>query len=291
MKKLCALTLSLALAASLAAPALADGEMLPLPAPDSAPVEIVPVSAAVGYTAKLTLNGVGLDASAIPACSAPDMLPLRLVAENDHGSASWFADENRSYFYLSDVRIIVDFADNSIEVDSEAAEGAAEVVHGVTFVPAAVLNALEGFAVTGEGDSLAIITPNNAPLVKFAYGVIDELEMASRMKTDVKDFFESLELDYGKNFEDAVFFQGMNINPDAILVGKLTKDADVDAVKAALETFRKGQEETFSWYMGQHLPKVQAAQAVVRDGYVLFLIAEDAGKGVELFNSFVDAQK
>ena len=138
MKKFAALSLSLALTASLAVPALAAEE----------PVQIVPISAtvedsdllltpageetapeaaapAVPYAGSITVNGVALDTSLIPAPSAEGLVPLRLIAESDHGSASWFESENSAAFSLTDAYITVSFADNSITLESEPVEAKA----------------------------------------------------------------------------------------------------------------------------------------------------------------------
>ena len=82
----------------------------------------------------------------------------------------------------------------------------------------------------------------------------------------------------------------MITSPDTLVVGKLADGADVDAVKEALETYRQGQEDTFSWYLGQHLPKVQDARLVVEGDYLFFLIAENADAGEAAFTAFVEAQ-
>lgn len=57
---------------------------------------------AAGYATSITVNGTTLDTSALPEAQG---LPLRLVAEADHGSASWFAEENSSSFYFSKHRV------------------------------------------------------------------------------------------------------------------------------------------------------------------------------------------
>lgn len=60
--------------------------------------------------------------------------------------------------------------------------------------------------------------------------------------------------------EEAVAFFPMITSPDTLILGKLAEDADVEAVKAAFETYRQNQEDTFSWYLSQNLPKVQNAR-------------------------------
>ena len=146
MKKAAALGLSLALTASMTLPALA--------------VEAVPISAVVGYDTAITLNGKALDTSAIPAVDGENLIPLRLIAESDYGSASWFEEENNGWFYLEGGNITVNFADNSITVGDELVKSKATVVSGVTFVDAGVLELFEGYDVAAAEDgSLTITTP------------------------------------------------------------------------------------------------------------------------------------
>ena len=47
------------------------------------------------------------DIAAVPA----GYVPLRAVVQADHGSASWYKDENQSFFYLNGVSIVTDFND------------------------------------------------------------------------------------------------------------------------------------------------------------------------------------
>ena len=289
MKKFACLTLSLALAASLAAPAFAadpnEGIML-----ISAPVDAVPISAPLTYGYEITVNGVKLDTAKLPAADE-SYIPGRLVAESDHGSAGWYAEENTGSFYMDGLYVSVSFADNSITIDEKVLEKTAIVKDGVTYLPLSIFEGVEGYTVKTEENKIDIVTPNNDPLVKLAYSVMDATESSARMKGDTKSFFENFELDYAKNFESAVIFQGMNINPDMLLVGKLTKDADQKAIETALAAFRKSQEDTFSWYMSQHLEKVQAAKPYFNGGYVMFTICEDYDKAEEMFNSWVAEQK
>lgn len=298
MKKFGALALSLALTASLSVPALAaeDTPLLISPNPNAATdsTKVVPISAALSYNTALVLNGETLDTSAIPAPAVPNLLPMRLVAESDHGSAYWSEEENQGYFYLEGSMISVNFADNTIMVDDAAVDGAAVVVNGVTFIPAEVLGALEGYTVHTNSEQdvsrIDITTPNNDPMIKLAYSILESSNMARGMKGDISVFAENYTLPEG-TFTQGVTFFGMNTTPDCLILGKLSEGADVDAVKAAMESYRQQQQETFSWYLPQNLPKVEAAQTVVSGDYILFLIAEDATKGVELFNAFVAAQQ
>ena len=113
--------------------------------------------------------------------------------------------------------------------------------------------------------------------------------MAFGMEADDQTLTDAYGIPAG-SFEQVVAFFPMITSPDTLVVGKLAEGADVDAVKEALETYRQGQEDTFSWYLGQHLPKVQDARLVVEGDYLFFLIAENADAGEAAFTAFVEAQ-
>ena len=93
MKKIGTLALTLALAGSMTVPALAAEETA------------VPISADTGYGTALVLNGETLDLTGIPGVEGGTLLPLRLLAEADHGSAYWDEENNESWFYFGDNRI------------------------------------------------------------------------------------------------------------------------------------------------------------------------------------------
>ena len=282
MKKFASLTLSLALAASLTAPAFAaEGGLLPL-----SPAQTTPLS----YAYEITVNGEKLDTAKLPAAGEA-YIPMRVVAEADHGSAMWSPEENSASFYMGDLYVTVSFADNAITIGEKTLTETAIVADGVTFLPLSVFDGLEGYTVTTGENGITLVTPNNDPLVKLAYSIIDGVELAAGMKTDAKGFFENFQLNYEENFESAALFQGFNINPDTLLIGKLKTGADTKAVEAALESYRAAQEETFSWYMAQHLEKVQNAKTIVNGDYVMFTICEDYDAATELFNAFVAEQK
>lgn len=235
---------------------------------------------AAGYATSITVNGTALDTSALPEAQG---LPLRLVAEADHGSASWFAEENSSSFYFSKHRVEVSFQDGSITVDDNLVEDAvAQVVDGVTFVPTTVLDGLDGITLEETEAGVSITTPNNSPLVKLAYEVADAGGVGYGMAVDA----ESLDT-YGvhsDSFTEAAGFFPMITSPDTIIIGKLAEGKEEQA-KADLEAYRQQQEDTFSWYLSQNLPKVQDARTVVKDGYFLFVIAENADEAVAAFES------
>ena len=279
MKKIGTLALTLALAGSLTVPALAAEETA------------VPISAGTGYGTALVLNGETLDLTGIPGVEGGTLLPLRLLAEADHGSAYWDEENNESWFYFGDNRITVKFADNSVWVDDEQVKSQAYVTGGVTFVEAGVLEMLEGYTAeqAEDGSSITITTPNNDPMVKAAYQIMEDSGMAYAMRTEGSEAEQAFQLPEG-SFEQVIAFTSMNTTPDTLVIGKLAEGADEEAVKAALDAHRQAQHDTFSWYLSQNLPKVEDARILVENGYAFYLIAEDADAGEAAFHAFVEAQ-
>ena len=279
MKKIGTLALTLALAGSLTVPALAAEETA------------VPISADTGYGTALVLNGETLDLTGIPGVEGGTLLPLRLLAEADHGSAYWDEENNESWFYFGDNRITVKFADNSVWVDDEQVKSQAYVTGGVTFVEAGVLEMLEGYTAeqAEDGSSITITTPNNDPMVKAAYQIMEDSGMAYAMRTEGSEAEQAFQLPEG-SFEQLIAFTSMNTTPDTLVIGKLAEGADEEAVKAALEAHRQAQHDTFSWYLSQNLPKVEDARILVENGYAFYLIAEDADAGEAAFHAYVEAQ-
>ena len=279
MKKIGTLALTLALAGSLTVPALAAEETA------------VPISADTGYGTALVLNGETLDLTGIPGVEGGTLLPLRLLAEADHGSAYWDEENNESWFYFGDNRITVKFADNSVWVDDEQVKSQAYVTGGVTFVEAGVLVMLEGYTAeqAEDGSSITITTPNNDPMVKAAYQIMEDSGMAYAMRTEGSEAEQAFQLPEG-SFEQLIAFTSMNTTPDTLVLGKLAEGADEEAVKAALDAHRQAQHDTFSWYLSQNLPKVEDARILVENGYAFYLIAEDADAGEAAFHAYVEAQ-
>ena len=279
MKKIGTLALTLALAGSLTVPALAAEETA------------VPISADTGYGTALVLNGETLDLTGIPGVEGGTLLPLRLLAEADHGSAYWDEENNEGWFYFGDNRITVKFADNSVWVDDEQVKSQAYVTGGVTFVEAGVLEMLEGYTAeqAEDGSSITITTPNNDPMVKAAYQIMEDSGMAYAMRTEGSEAEQAFQLPEG-SFEQVIAFTSMNTTPDTLVLGKLAEGADEEAVKAALDAHRQAQHDTFSWYLSQNLPKVEDARILVENGYAFYLIAEDADAGEAAFHAYVEAQ-
>lgn len=275
MKKFGAAALTLALAGAMTLPAFAAEDLLISSNPNA-------------YSTAITLNGEAVDTTGIPAASRDDLLPLRLVAEADHGTAYWDEESNEGWFNFGPDRIVVQFEANTILVNDVAVNTTAEVREGVTYVPAAVLEGLEGFTVATEDGSVTITTPNNDPMVKLAYSIMENSEMFdSRTYEDTLAEAYQFPVD---QFEQIVAFFPMITSPDTVIVGKLAEGADEKAVTDALEAYRKQQEDTFSWYLAQHLPKVQDARTVIEDGYVFFFIGEKADEAEQMFRDYVAAQ-
>lgn len=275
MKKIGTFALAMTMAASLSTAALAaSSDLLISPNPNG------------GYATQITINGTKLDTATLPAAEG---IPMRLVAESDYGSAGWYEEEGTGSFYMDGCFITVTFSTGAVAVNDKILEGVtAEVKNGVTFLPATLFDGLEGYTLKTEDGKVELTTPNSAPMVKLGYDIVEASQSMGRSKTTGENLtthgFDA------KYFSEAVGFFSLNISPDTVVVGKLAEGAKEDEVKAMLETYRKAQEDTFSWYMSQNLPKVQNAKTVIQDGYMLFLIAEDTDKGIAAFQDWVKAQ-
>ena len=134
-----------------------------------------------------------------------------------------------------------------------------------------------------------ITTPNNDHLVKTAYQIREDSGMAFGMRSDNAEVATLFQLPED-TFEQAICFTSMNTTPDIMVLAKLADGADETAVKEALEAHRQSQHDTFSWYLAQNLPKVEDARSLVEDGYVFYLIAENADAGEAAFHAYVEAQ-
>lgn len=229
------------------------------------------------------------DIAAVPA----GYVPLRAVVQADHGSASWYKDENQSFFYLNGVSIVTDFNDMSVSLNDEKVEEAeALLINGVTYIPVSVLENIEGVTVTdnseGEVESYEISTPNGAPLMKLAYQIVEDSAMLKGGQRSMEELEEWYgELGFKAEFTtEGVAFLPMNTFPDTLILGKLAEGQE-EGLAAFLEEYRSGKEQTFSWYLGQHLLKVQNARFVTEGGWFLFLIAENVEAGVETFRAAV----
>lgn len=215
MKKLGTLALTLTLTGAMALPALAAEEP-----------ELVIAPADTGYGQTIVLNGETLDLTGIPGVSGEELLPLRLLAEADHGSAYWDEENNESWFTFGDNRITVKFADNSVWLDDQQVKSTAQVADGITFVEAGVLSMLEGYTVDRNPEldvnRIDITTPNNDPMVKAAYQIREDSGMAFGMRSDNAEVATLFQLPED-TFEQAICFTSMNTTPDIMVLAKLAR--------------------------------------------------------------------
>lgn len=304
-KRASAAVLALAMTASLGSAALAaDGDRVH-------PVLISANPNADGYDKVITVNGKVLEGyeydrevpgygsesvsvlfSEIPNAPA-GYLPLRAVIQADGGSAYWDGDAYQSTFYLEKDVIRTDFNDMSISVNDEKAEGEALLMEGVTYVPSTILELLEGVTVTdnstAEGESYAITTPNGTPLMLLATQLLETAGVGRGMKATPAELEESYGEAHGFKAEyipEGVAFLPMMVSPDTLVLGKMAEGSQ-EALEAACESYRKSQEETFSRYLSQNLPKVENAQFVTEGDWFMFLIAENVDEAVEAFRTAV----
>ncbi len=255
MKKLGTLLLAGVLAAGLALPAFAaedgaDTVTIPVSELEIMPADLVETSLSgendlplliapnpyartgEGYAMTLVVNGVEADTSALPAA---DGIPLRLLAESDHGSAYWAEEEATGYGYLEGATVGVNVDTGAISLDFEPVEGVQGVeVGGFTFVPVEFINSLEGYAVTVNGDRLEVTTPNNDPMIQMAYEVLDASQCGGRGRTELDYFMEGFDVSMD-NFECGWQFVGFSNSPDALIVAKLAEGADEAAIRAAMD--------------------------------------------------------
>lgn len=301
-KRLSAAALALALGATLAPAALAANE-------DSAPVLISANPNATSFHKTISVNGEvltgydydrevpgwGSETVSVLLSEIPDApagyLPLRAIIQADYGSAYWNQEDSTSSFYLRDDLIFTDFNDMSIKVNDNVVEGEALLLEGVTYVPSTVLNLLEGVTVTDNSadgaESYEIATPNGAPMVKLAHKLLETADMGMGMQSTVDELVSFYGEAHGFKAEymtEGVAFLPMMTSPDTLVLGKLTSGNE-EALKACFESYRKSQEETFSWYLSQNLPKVQNAQFVTEGDWFMFIIGENADAAVELFHT------
>ena len=186
----------------------------------------------------------------------------------DHGSAYWDEENNEGWFYFGDNRVVIKFADNSVTVNDVAVDvDAVDVIAGVTYMSADVFEGWEGYTVawgdpTAEGfQSVSITTPNNDPAVKLAYEIQELCSMGFGMQADEQTLTDAYGIPAG-SFEQVAAFFPMITSPDTRdhrQAGRGSRPGRRGG--RPLETYRQGQEDTFSWYLSQNLPKVQGRPA------------------------------
>ena len=271
MKKLGTLALTLTLTGAMALPALAAEEP-----------ELVIAPADTGYGQTIVLNGETLDLTGIPGVSGEELLPLRLLAEADHGSAYWDEENNESWFTFGDNRITVKFADNSVWLDDQQVKSTAQVADGITFVEAGVLSMLEGYTVDRNPEldvnRIDITTPNNDPMVKAAYQIREDSGMAFGMRSDNAEVTTLFQLPED-TFEQAICFTSMNTTPDIMVLAKLADGADETAVEGGPGGPPPVPARHLLLVPGPEPAQGGGRPLLVEDGYVFYLIAENADAG------------
>lgn len=309
LKRLSAAALALALGASLAPAALAVPENWTAADGARMPMVIAPAPNATGFNKTISVNGEvltgydydkevpgwGSETVSVLLSEIPDApagyLPLRAIIQADGGSAYWNKEDSTSSFYLRKDIIFTDFNDMSINLNDEPVKGQALLLEGVTYVPSTVLNLLDGISVTDNSadgaENYEITTPNGTPLMKLANSLLETAGMGRGMQatpTELEEFYGEAHGFKAEYMTEGVAFLPMMTSPDTLVLGKLTSGNE-EALKACFESYRKSQEETFSWYLSQNLPKVQNAKFVTEGDWFMFLIGENADAAVELFQA------
>ncbi len=286
-----------------------DGAVVPITSTEDK--EVVAPPPRGGYATVISVNGKPMEdfsfSRSIPGWGSKNVtwrideldtvpagyVPLRAIAQADHGSAYWYQEENRSWFTLAGHHIDVSFDDMSVVVDDQPVEGvSALLVNGVTYLPVSVIDGLEGCSVTdlsADGvERYDISTPNGAPMMALAWE-LQELGPLSAGGKSTSETFEQFYGDLGFKAEyvtEFVAFTPMNTTPDTLILGKPAEGA-LDELQAAMEAYRQTKEDTFSWYLGWNLPKVQDARFVTEGDWFLFYIGENADAVVEAFRAGV----
>ncbi len=290
-----------------------DEPTLPIaPAPGAGEEEVIVPPPCGGYATVISVNGKPMEdfsfSRSIPGWGSKTItwrideldtvpagyVPMRAIAQADHGSAYWYQEENRSWFTLAGHHIDVYFDDLSIVVEDQPVEGvSALLINGVTYLPVSVIDGLEGCSVTdlsSDGvERYDISTPNGTPMMALAW----ELQELGPLSAGGSSSPETFEQFYGDatGFKagyvtEFIAFTPMNTTPDTLILGKPAEGA-LEDIQAAMEAYRQIKEDTFSWYLGWNLPKVQDARFVTEGDWFLFYIGENADAVVEAFRAGV----
>lgn len=281
-RKIGAFALAAVLAAGLTAPALAAEDEVVTTSDDL-------LIATAEAPRALIVNGNELDASQLPQV---DGVPLRLLAENDHGFADWYEDEGRGFASLVDHQVYITVATGEIELDGEAlTDMTAQVVNGVTFLPVEFFDLLDGYqvAVDEETGFVSVTTPNSAPLVQLAYQIIDEMEMACGFRNSAEELSDYMGVNVD-DFESFAAFSSMMIESDTLFIAKVKEGGDMDAAKEQFEARRAAVEQSFENYLPEPYEKALNGQVVENGDYVMLVISADNDQVIALFNAFVEAQ-
>ncbi|MEG1858618.1 MAG: DUF4358 domain-containing protein [Pseudoflavonifractor sp.] len=277
MKKLATLALTLALGASLAAPALAANDMVIAPNPNAQPA----------YATTIILNGKTLDTSKLPA---GDGIPMRLVSESDYGFSNWFAEENTGYFTFDTHNVNVDFKTGAVDVSGTAVEGVTAVAtEGVTFLPVSILESFADYKVEKTDTTITITTPNADPATKLCREIMTETQMGNGMKAKDEDLYGYLGMKK-ENYASVVAFTPMVINADTVIIAK-ANPGKLDAVKADLTAQQERTIKNFETYLPAPLEMAKAGKVVSVGDWAMLIISPDTAKATQLFEQFVAAQK
>lgn len=319
-KRLSAALLALAMASTL--PAFAAGDTVDAPLEDDQTLLIAPAPEAEmprvevpapngGYSTVITINGEALESfdfsREVPGWGSQTVtwkvneldtvptgyVPMRAVTQADHGSCYWYAEEDMSWFSLEGAQIDVYFGDLSVAVNGQPLEGvSALLLNGVTYLPVSVIDGLEGYSVTdlsADGvERYEIATPNGTPLMKLALQLQDLGEMGGMKSSpaEMEEFQGAATGFQAAYMTEGVVFLPMMTSPDTLILGKAA-EGKLEDLQTSLEAYRKAQEETFSWYLSQNLPKVEDARFVTEGDWFLFYIGENADEVVAAFQAGV----
>ncbi len=291
-----------------------DGTVVPITSTpdDTEDEEIVVPPPCGGYATVISVNGNPLEefsfSKSIPGWGSKTVtwrideldtvpagyVPMRAIAQADHGSAFWYEEENRGWVTIAGCHIDVLFDDLSISVDDQPLEGvSALLLNGVTYLPVSVIDGLEGCSVTdlsADGvERYDISTPNGAPMMALAWK-LQEMGALAAGSTSTAETFEQFYSDAtgfkAEYVTEFIAFTPMNTTPDTLVMGKPAEGA-LEELQAAMEDYRQIKEDTFTWYLGWNLPKVQDARFVTEGDWFLFYIGENADAVVEAFRAGV----
>lgn len=300
MKKFLAFTLTLCLCLSLGVTALAadlpegwtpaDGARIgDEPLPES--VDNVPLSKTFNGT--IIVDGKELDTTGIPGAPA-GYLPMRLITEaSDDGIASYYPDENSAFFFLSETRFNVNFADMSVEVEFEPVEGVQAYLDpaGYTFLPVSLLNG-RGDIVINDNPELSSVRydittiPERTEMETLAYSIMDAANAGKLMELDA----QIMEDNYGFHmdaYDELVAYQPrMTGQPTTIVISQV-KEGQMDTAKADYAAYLEAVKGTLGFYPSTAEALEQAQVVESPNGKCLLLVCtwESNDVAVEMFNA------
>ena len=215
----------------------------------------------------------------------PGYIPLRAVTQADGGYVYWDQGNHRSWFNLGNYRIVTDFSDMSITIglDNDPLEGVSAVlIEGVTFIPASVIDSLEGFEVvhtSADGvEHYEIKTPNGAPVITMAKALQETAHTGIGEKADL-EILSYVYGDMGFNEEvisECTVFFPASTNANTLMLIKLTDVSKREEIKAAFEAYQAYQMERCNWgYLEASQPAIENAKMAFEGDWALFIISLD----------------